>query len=95
MAPFPYLSLFLFPICLFVTLSSAADPFAFYDFEVSYITASPLGVPQQVYFPSIFFHSAIFYAMLLFFLFWILSLAAWEMGSCWILRMFGFLALQS
>ncbi|KAG2331462.1 hypothetical protein Bca52824_002642 [Brassica carinata] len=27
---------------------SAADPYAFYNFEVSYITASPLGVPQQV-----------------------------------------------
>ncbi|CAF1917056.1 hypothetical protein F2Q70_00017030 [Brassica cretica] len=26
----------------------AADPYAFYNFEVSYITASPLGVPQQV-----------------------------------------------
>ena len=33
---------------LFVSLSFAADPFAFYQFEVSYITASPLGVPQQV-----------------------------------------------
>ncbi|XP_023550916.1 monocopper oxidase-like protein SKU5 [Cucurbita pepo subsp. pepo] len=40
--------IFLLPICLFVTLSSAADPFAFFNFEVSYITASPLGVPQQV-----------------------------------------------
>ncbi|KAJ0250249.1 Monocopper oxidase-like protein SKU5 [Hirschfeldia incana] len=28
--------------------SSAADPYSFYNFEVSYITASPLGVPQQV-----------------------------------------------
>nr|GMD79874.1 monocopper oxidase-like protein SKU5 [Ipomoea batatas] len=27
---------------------SAEDPFVFYDFEVSYITASPLGVEQQV-----------------------------------------------
>nr|VDC80944.1 unnamed protein product [Brassica rapa] len=27
---------------------SAADPYSFYNFEVSYITASPLGVPQQV-----------------------------------------------
>ncbi|CAH2071447.1 unnamed protein product [Thlaspi arvense] len=26
----------------------AADPYSFYNFEVSYITASPLGVPQQV-----------------------------------------------
>ncbi|KAI4377906.1 hypothetical protein MLD38_015462 [Melastoma candidum] len=29
-------------------LCSAEDPFVFYDFKVSYITASPLGVPQQV-----------------------------------------------
>lgn len=35
-------------ICLFVSLSFALDPFVFYNFEVSYITASPLGVPQQV-----------------------------------------------
>ncbi|CAL9057292.1 monocopper oxidase-like protein SKU5 [Musa acuminata AAA Group] len=27
---------------------SAGDPFAYFDFDVSYITASPLGVPQQV-----------------------------------------------
>ena len=27
---------------------SAGDPFVYYDFEVSYITSSPLGVPQQV-----------------------------------------------
>uniref|UniRef100_A0A1J3K2F8 Monocopper oxidase-like protein SKS1 n=1 Tax=Noccaea caerulescens TaxID=107243 RepID=A0A1J3K2F8_NOCCA len=29
-------------------VSFAADPFVSYDFKVSYITASPLGVPQQV-----------------------------------------------
>lgn len=29
-------------------LCSAADPSVFYEFRVSYITASPLGVPQQV-----------------------------------------------
>ncbi|KAF4404100.1 hypothetical protein G4B88_014556 [Cannabis sativa] len=34
--------------CLFVSLCFAADPTVFHDFEVSYITASPLGVPQQV-----------------------------------------------
>ncbi|KAJ1692890.1 hypothetical protein LUZ63_009588 [Rhynchospora breviuscula] len=28
--------------------SNAADPFAFFDWDVSYMTASPLGVPQQV-----------------------------------------------
>lgn len=35
-------------IFLLVSLSFAADPFVFYNFEVSYITASPLGVAQQV-----------------------------------------------
>ena len=29
-------------------VSFAADPFVSYDFKLSYITASPLGVPQQV-----------------------------------------------
>ncbi|XP_061348211.1 monocopper oxidase-like protein SKU5 [Gastrolobium bilobum] len=42
------LFLFFVNISLFLTFSSAADPFVPYDFEVSYITASPLGVPQQV-----------------------------------------------
>lgn len=28
--------------------SSAGDPFAYFDWDVSYITASPLGVPQKV-----------------------------------------------
>ncbi|KAM3687068.1 hypothetical protein ACB098_10G049400 [Castanea mollissima] len=35
-------------ITLFVSLCYAADPFVNYELEVSYITASPLGVPQQV-----------------------------------------------
>ncbi|XWS38524.1 hypothetical protein CRYUN_Cryun19dG0138600 [Craigia yunnanensis] len=40
----------LFPIhiALLLGFCFAEDPFVFYDFEVSYITASPLGVPQQV-----------------------------------------------
>ncbi|XP_059657474.1 monocopper oxidase-like protein SKU5 [Cornus florida] len=42
------ISVFLIYISLFITLCFAADPFVSYDFEVSYITASPLGVPQQV-----------------------------------------------
>lgn len=42
------LVLFAFLISLLVNLSSAGDAFVYYDFEVSYITASPLGVPQQV-----------------------------------------------
>ncbi|XWS49781.1 hypothetical protein CRYUN_Cryun12cG0032300 [Craigia yunnanensis] len=40
--------LFLIHIALLLGLCFAEDPFVFYDFEVSYITASPLGVPQQV-----------------------------------------------
>ncbi|KAK4338284.1 hypothetical protein RND71_042771 [Anisodus tanguticus] len=35
-------------IFLFMELSFAGDPFKFFNFEVSYIEASPLGVPQQV-----------------------------------------------
>lgn len=35
-------------IAIFIGPSFAADPFAFFDLELSYITASPLGVPQQV-----------------------------------------------
>lgn len=42
------LSVVVFHICLLVSFSFAADPYVFYNFEVSYITASPLGVPQQV-----------------------------------------------
>ncbi|PQM42710.1 monocopper oxidase-like protein SKS1 [Prunus yedoensis var. nudiflora] len=35
-------------IVLLSTLCSAADPVVSFDFRVSYITASPLGVPQRV-----------------------------------------------
>ncbi|EXB54466.1 Monocopper oxidase-like protein SKU5 [Morus notabilis] len=42
------LSVVVIHICLLVSFSFAADPYVFYNFEVSYITASPLGVPQQV-----------------------------------------------
>ncbi|CAI9771837.1 unnamed protein product [Fraxinus pennsylvanica] len=35
-------------IALFFGLCFGADPFANYELELSYITASPLGVPQQV-----------------------------------------------
>ncbi|XP_062146767.1 monocopper oxidase-like protein SKU5 [Alnus glutinosa] len=48
MAFHSFLSVFLIHITLFVSLCFAGDPFVTYDFEVSYITASPLGVPQQV-----------------------------------------------
>ncbi|KAG2715650.1 hypothetical protein I3760_03G087800 [Carya illinoinensis] len=35
-------------IALLPSLCFSADPYVFYDLHVSYITASPLGVPQQV-----------------------------------------------
>ncbi|XP_059304951.1 monocopper oxidase-like protein SKS1 [Lycium ferocissimum] len=35
-------------IALIFTLCFAADPFAIFDLEYSYITVSPLGIPQQV-----------------------------------------------
>uniref|UniRef100_A0A5B7A3R4 Putative monocopper oxidase-like protein SKU5 n=1 Tax=Davidia involucrata TaxID=16924 RepID=A0A5B7A3R4_DAVIN len=48
MASRSFVALFFIYISLFTTLCFAEDPFVSYDFEVSYITASPLGVPQQV-----------------------------------------------
>ncbi|EOY22907.1 SKU5 similar 2 isoform 1 [Theobroma cacao] len=35
-------------IALLASLCFADDPYVFYDFKLSYITVSPLGVPQQV-----------------------------------------------
>jgi hypothetical protein len=35
-------------VAFLAATAQAADPFAFFDWVVSYITASPLGVPQQV-----------------------------------------------
>ncbi|KAK8603615.1 hypothetical protein V6N13_096089 [Hibiscus sabdariffa] len=43
-----FLVLFLIHIALLWNSCFAEDPFVFYNFEISYITASPLGVPQQV-----------------------------------------------
>ncbi|KAL5057758.1 hypothetical protein RYX36_029362 [Vicia faba] len=48
MASSKHLFLFLISILFLLTLSSAEVAFVPYNFEVSYITASPLGVPQQV-----------------------------------------------
>ncbi|CAN8253400.1 unnamed protein product [Cochlearia groenlandica] len=39
---------FFFSIALLSSFSLAGDPYVSYVFELSYITASPLGVPQQV-----------------------------------------------
>ncbi|KAL0312823.1 UNVERIFIED_CONTAM: Monocopper oxidase-like protein SKU5 [Sesamum radiatum] len=48
MAGWSFLSVLAIHICLLLGLSFAEDPFVNYEFVVSYITASPLGVPQQV-----------------------------------------------
>ncbi|KAA8522264.1 hypothetical protein F0562_012937 [Nyssa sinensis] len=48
MASRSFLSVFFIYVSLITSLCFAEDPFVNYDFEVSYITASPLGVPQQV-----------------------------------------------
>ncbi|KAK8606497.1 hypothetical protein V6N13_030778 [Hibiscus sabdariffa] len=39
--------LLLLHIALLSTLCAADDPYVFYDFKLSYITISPLGVPQR------------------------------------------------
>ncbi|MED6212166.1 Monocopper oxidase-like protein sku5 [Stylosanthes scabra] len=39
---------FFFFFHLLLNFTNAEDPSAFYNFEVTYLTASPLGVPQQV-----------------------------------------------
>ncbi|KAJ9706829.1 hypothetical protein PVL29_002012 [Vitis rotundifolia] len=48
MASSGLLGLSLIHIALLLSFCFAEDPFVHFDFEVSYITASPLGVPQQV-----------------------------------------------
>ncbi|XP_010264215.1 PREDICTED: monocopper oxidase-like protein SKU5 [Nelumbo nucifera] len=48
MALFRFFPLFLLCISSFLCFCFADDPFVFYDWEVSYITAAPLGVKQQV-----------------------------------------------
>lgn len=50
MAGFCSFSLLALSVCLLLGSSFADDPYVNFEFEVSYITASPLGVPQQVYF---------------------------------------------
>ena len=54
-------SSFFFVILLFCfsTAAFAGDPFAFFDWTVSYITASPLGVKQRVI-SSLLFSSILF-----------------------------------
>jgi len=38
----------LLAVAFLAAAAHAADPFAFFDWDVTYMTASPLGVPQQV-----------------------------------------------
>ena len=40
----------LISVAIFPSFSFAGDPYVFYDFRISYITASPLGIPQRVCF---------------------------------------------
>lgn len=44
----PLSLLFYSSLCLFAVVALAEDPYVFYDWTVSYTTASPLGVKQQV-----------------------------------------------
>ncbi|CAH8279269.1 unnamed protein product [Arabidopsis lyrata] len=48
MAATDFFFAFVFSFALLFGFSFAGDPYVSYDFSVSYITASPLGVPQQV-----------------------------------------------
>ncbi|XP_051115340.1 monocopper oxidase-like protein SKU5 [Andrographis paniculata] len=48
MAAFSFFQVLAVCICLLMGFSIADDPTVSFDFVVSYITASPLGVPQQV-----------------------------------------------
>lgn len=48
MARYTLFSVLVVNIFLLLGFSIADDPWVSYDFVVSYITASPLGVPQQV-----------------------------------------------
>ncbi|KAG6431487.1 hypothetical protein SASPL_109566 [Salvia splendens] len=48
MAGFCSFSLLALNVCLLLGSSFADDPYASFEFVVSYITASPLGVPQQL-----------------------------------------------
>lgn len=38
----------LLAVAFLAAAAHAADPFAFFDWDVTYMTASPLGVPQKV-----------------------------------------------
>lgn len=60
MAYSSYLALSFIYVSLFLGFSSAEDPFVNFNFVVSYITASPLGVPQQVCFLDLYISLCLF-----------------------------------
>lgn len=43
-------------LLLLLGFAIATDPYVYYDWTVSYITAAPLGVKQQVCYPFVSFH---------------------------------------
>lgn len=72
-------SWFFTTLLCFLDVTFAGDPFVFFDWTVSYTTASPLGVKQKVGFPSLLH----FYSVALFFSFIIIPLDAVKAKSCW------------
>lgn len=44
-------------VSLLLGVALAADPYVYYDWTVSYITAAPLGVKQQVCYSLLYFIS--------------------------------------
>ena len=58
-------SLFFAYIVLLTSVCFAEDPIVNFEFVVSYITASPLGVPQQVCFQIFSFYSLCFLSVTL------------------------------
>lgn len=78
------LRFFLFPfihIALFSSLCFAADPSVSYEFRLSYITASPLGVPQQVLFLIFLYLLSSFRSLLICFFFFFLMWVSVELFS--------------
>ncbi|KAF8379264.1 hypothetical protein HHK36_028697 [Tetracentron sinense] len=72
MAFLRFFSLFLIHITLFTSSCFAGDPFVNYTWEVSYITASPLGVQQQV--GLFFFFFPLFFYLFVHLLMWVIAI---------------------
>lgn len=77
-------------LCIFLDAALAGDPFVYYDWTVSYTTASPLGVKQQVPFlPSLiscyllaFMIWIIFFCFLLERVYWLCNLDQSLLSTC-------------